>query len=316
VRKAFAHAFNYTNYIQIAVVGEGIAPATAIIPGLFGYDSKVIGYSFNLSATTQLLHEVPGLWDTGFTIPLEYNTGNLARRTACELIKAAIESLNVKFHATITSIPWGTAYLPAEVRHQLACFQLGWLADFPDPHNFAVPFYASYGTFSSAQLYNNPAMDALINAGIMESDTTKRKQIYHDLQVLAVADCPSVPVLQAVGRHFERDWINGWYYNPIYPGLYAYNLWKWYYVPFSGLNATSKPPVNNWVPCDVNYNGVVNIQDVTIVALAFGSSFGPPVHARWNFRADINNDRKVDIMDITSVAINYQKTSTTWVPPT
>lgn len=53
---------------------------------------------------------------------------------------------------------------------------------------------------------------------------------------------------------------------------------------------------------DLNDDWRVDIRDVSIVALAFGSY---PNHPRWNPNADINNDNKIDIKDIAIVAKNF-----------
>ena len=315
VRKAFSYAMDYDTLIATALAGEAIRPPTAIVSGLLGYDPTIEGYNYDLTEAENLLKMVPGLWDTGFTIAILYNEGNLLRQTAAELLKSAIESLNPKFHATVTAVPWGTAYLPAMIRKQLSCFIIGWLLDYPDPHNFAVPYYASYGTFSHWQGYSNPTMDELIDEGIKEADPEKRVEIYHAISELAIEDCPSVMLYQPTGRHFERDWVAGYYYSPIYPGIFAYNLWKWYYVPHALEDTTPDQPIATYVPCDINYDGTVNILDITLVAKSFGSSFGPPMHARWHFRADIDNNRVVNIIDIATVAKYYLKTSATWSPP-
>ena len=45
---------------------------------------------------------------------------------------------------------------------------------------------------------------------------------------------------------------------------------------------------------DLNGDGTVSIADITIWGLAFGSY---PGHPRWNQRADINSDGRVDIVD-------------------
>ena len=53
---------------------------------------------------------------------------------------------------------------------------------------------------------------------------------------------------------------------------------------------------------DLNGDGVVDIRDIAIAALAFGSF---PDHPRWNPIADTNEDNKVDIRDIALIAIHY-----------
>ena len=229
VRKAFAYAFDYATYVATVFLGEAVTPtpATAIIPGLNYYDPTVVGPSYNLAAANASFNAVPGLSTTGFTINLVYNTGNAPRYEACVLLKAAIESLNPRYHCNIVAIDWH-AYLIQAVYHQLPCFIIGWLADFPDPHDFAVPFYHTGGAFAAWQAYSNSTMDSLIDQAINTPDGPARAALYKQIQQGAVDDCPSFIIDQPVGRHFERDWVNGWYYNAVYPGIYFYNLWKSY----------------------------------------------------------------------------------------
>jgi hypothetical protein len=56
---------------------------------------------------------------------------------------------------------------------------------------------------------------------------------------------------------------------------------------------------------DLNKDGRVNIQDITIVAVAFGSR---PGDADWNAIADLDKNGVVNIVDITMVAKDYGKT--------
>ena len=323
IRKAFSYAIDYDKFIAEEKHGEATHPATAIIPGLPYYDPTVKGYTLNVTRAAEEFKQVPGLWNTGFTVQLLYNEGSLPRNAVQNSIKSAIESLNPKFHVTVLGVSW-SEYLAARTNGQLVAYTLGWLADYPDPHDFAFAFYYSKGndylatTFAQRQGYNSTAMDALVDTGMKVPDGPERAQIYRDMQQLAVDDCPCTALDQPFSRHFERDWIVGWYNCPWYScyqaGNYAYNLWKWYYVPHS-LNDTLGQPGSSYFPADVNYDGTVNIVDITVVAQAFGSSFGPPMNPRWNFRTDINNDRRISIADIAVVAKNFGKPSATWIPP-
>ena len=76
-------------------------------------------------------------------------------------------------------------------------------------------------------------------------------------------------------------------YNPAYPGNYFYHLWK-----LSGLHG------------DINNDGVVNIEDIAIVANAFGSY---PEHPRWNETADMDKNGVVNIIDVATVAKEFGK---------
>jgi PKD repeat protein len=57
---------------------------------------------------------------------------------------------------------------------------------------------------------------------------------------------------------------------------------------------------------DLNFDGKVNIVDITIVAKAFNSK---PGDLSWNLIADLNNDGVVNILDVTLVAVQYGKTT-------
>jgi peptide/nickel transport system substrate-binding protein len=312
VRRAFAYAFDYDRYIKEAYLGEAWHPATFIIPGLPYYDPTVKGYYHDLAKAAQEFQQVPGLWDTGFTLTTIY--AGIIPEKALEILKDNIEKLNPKFHIFGTSVDW-KSYLRLRLYYQIPLFIIGWLADYPDPYNFAYAVYYSKGGIASWQGYCNPKMDELIEEAAATPDGPERAEIFHEIQVLAVEDCPNIPLAQPFGRHWERDWVVGWYYNLMYPGVYAYNIWKWYYQPQAESDTTPTYPICNYLPHDVNYDGKVDAKDIGMVAKAFGSSPGPPVHPRWCYRADLNNDRKIDAKDIGKVCKLFGKTSPPWTYP-
>lgn len=57
---------------------------------------------------------------------------------------------------------------------------------------------------------------------------------------------------------------------------------------------------------DPSMDGLVNILDVSIVAISFGST---PEDPNWNIIADLNNDRIINILDISIVAVDFGKTA-------
>ena len=223
------------------------------------------------------------VWDVGFTFDMLYNTGNTARRISALMLEEVIESLgNPKFHVAVYEVDWPT-YLGELVAGKLTMFNLGWLADYPDPHNFFHPFMHSIGAFSGYTGYSNPYVDSLIEAGILETDPDKRIWIYWKLCNVYFEESPSLAILQGVGRHWTRDWVEGWYYNPIYPGNFYYHIWKGY-------------------KGDVNKDYVVDIFDLVTVASAYGTG---PGDDKWKAAADVNGDGTIDIFDLVIVAGQY-----------
>jgi len=228
VRKGFAYCINYTQVIEEAFLGEAYQPATPVIWGLPFHNPDQEKYSINLTKAEQHFQNAWGgqLWTQGFTMTICYNTGNLLRLMVCEMIKTNIESLNPKFHVNIQDLDWSSEFIPQLFNSELPLFVLGWAADFSDPHNLVFGFMHTRGNYPYYQRYSNSTVDALIEAGILETDVNERQNIYYELQSLYHEDCPSVPLAQQRGRRFERDWVQGWYYNPLLFGNYFYTQWK------------------------------------------------------------------------------------------
>lgn len=316
VRKGFAQVVDYVNLISVGFNGEGQHAYTALIAGMPYYDPSVKGYDFNLTAARAEFAQVPGIQQKGFTIRILWNSGNLLRQTLANLITAGLAAINSTFVGVPVELDWGTVFLPAILRGEAPTFCVGWLADFPDMHNFALPFYSGIGgTYPIWANYDNATIDAKVNEGAQCPDGPARQTIYTDLAKMVIAECPSVTTVQPLGRHFERDSIVGWYFNSIYPGGFYYNLWKWYYTPLVAYNPPVQPK-SNQLGVDVNYDGKVNMVDIGTVAYSFGALAGPPIDPTWIFRCDINLDRKVDMKDIGNVAANFNVTRVTdiWVP--
>jgi hypothetical protein len=61
-------------------------------------------------------------------------------------------------------------------------------------------------------------------------------------------------------------------------------------------------PSNDPPSPDINSDGIVDIQDLTIVAVAYGSAEG---ELKYNAKADLNQDGSVEIQDIAMVAKRY-----------
>jgi len=56
---------------------------------------------------------------------------------------------------------------------------------------------------------------------------------------------------------------------------------------------------------DIDKNGVVNILDLTVVALIFGSDSSQP---NFDPDRDVNNDGVINIFDLVTVSINFGNT--------
>lgn len=235
IRNAFNYCFDWDTYIKQVWNGEAIQAYGPIIQGEMGYDTNQAHFTFDLNkcadefkASTLKSADGKSLWDSGFYMQYIYNTGNDQRKTAGDILAADLQKVNPKFHLSVVGEPFALL-LKDQVAGRMPIFMLGWLEDYHDPQDWVVPFLASGGTYSSSQAL--PAdvqnqLDQLITQGIQASDAQTRTQIYKQLQDLSYKNALDLFVVQPQGRHYEQMWVKGYYYNPIYPGIYFYPLSK------------------------------------------------------------------------------------------
>lgn len=231
VRLAFAHCFDWETYLRDVFFGEAVQPVGPIPVGIAYRNPDQKTYHFDLKKAEEYFKKAWGgeVWNKGFKFTMLYNAGNTQRETAARMIEENVESLNPKFKIEVRPVEWAN-YVRDLVQHKLTLFLIGWVADYPDAHNFVYPFMHSRGDFSGFQSYKNPIVDEIIKRGIDTSDPKKRRALYYELQIIYYDDVPSVPLHQMLRRHYERTWMKGYYFNPVYSsndvGAYFYPLSK------------------------------------------------------------------------------------------
>lgn len=220
VRKAFCYAFNWDTFIRDAWLGEAKQMPSPIVEGLLYYNPATPMYSYDLAKAKQLLENSSfgNLTNIGFEFTLIYNTGNIARKTACEILAESMSRISSKCKVKVQPVQWSST-LRMIITRTMPMYQIGWQADYPDPDNFVVPMMSSWGVFSMWQSYNNTHVDDLITEGATSTDPVRRQAIYYELQQIFYDDAPSIALEQPVGRRYFTKYIHGFYYNPIIPGL-------------------------------------------------------------------------------------------------
>ncbi|MFW5995951.1 MAG: ABC transporter substrate-binding protein [Halanaerobiaceae bacterium] len=236
VRKGFAYAMNYDAFIEEALDGGGHQARGPIPEPFVGYDEDSPVYEMDLEKAEEEFREAfdGELWDKGFEITILYNSGNSERKTACDMLKDAIEDINDDFKVNVRGIQWDT-YLDRQVEGKFTLGFIGWSADFADPHNFTVPFMSksgTYGTFKGENYHewaDEHDIEEKLEAAVKESDSEEREEMYRELQEMTYEYATDIYLYQSTAHKVMRDWVQGWEYDPIlYPGEYYYSLSKGY----------------------------------------------------------------------------------------
>ncbi|MFW6268646.1 MAG: ABC transporter substrate-binding protein [Bacillota bacterium] len=232
VRKGFSYAFNYDAFIDEVRRGNAKKARGPIVDPLLGFDEDSEAYEHNLEKAEEHFREAfdGELWENGFEMTIHYNSGNDVRKVASDMLKEYIESLNPDFDIEIRGVQWAT-YLDNLTQGNFTLGFMGWHADYPDAHNFVQPYLASDGTFGQDKGENftewaEENTDSLIDDGIATTDEEEREEIYTELQNLGFEEATDLWVDQPLGNVVMRDWVEGWYSNPVHPDILFYNLDK------------------------------------------------------------------------------------------
>jgi len=221
VRKAFNYCFDFQTFIDEAWLGEATQRRGPIISGILGYnpDQEVFTYDLAKCEEEFKLAWDGALWDTGFYLIAVYNGGNDQRRTAAEIIEANVESINDNFSISVLDVPFATM-LDETVAGRLPLFIIGWIEDYHHPHNWVVPYMSSSGTWAQFQTLPQEQYDrydAKIAECLVLPFGPDAEACYFELQSMAVEDVLDIFMTQALGRMYFQDWVQGFYFNPIYP---------------------------------------------------------------------------------------------------
>jgi peptide/nickel transport system substrate-binding protein len=228
VRKAMNYCFDYDTFISDAQNGEGVRNNGPIIKDMLGYNEDGPYYELDLAKCEEELALAHGgaLPEVGFRFQMTFNTGNVERQTACNILQTNLASINSAYQVECLGLPWPTM-LRSFRAGQLPAVTSGWVEDIHDPHNWAQPF--TVGTYAGRQ--NLPAelkaqFQELVTAGVMESDPAKRAQIYYDLQQLYYDEAIQITLSQSTGTRYEQRWMKDWFFRVGQFGgyYYAYGL--------------------------------------------------------------------------------------------
>ena len=228
VRKAFNYCFDYDTFIADAQNGEGVRNNGPIIRDMLGYNEDGFYYPFDLDKCAEeleLAHDGQ-VAEVGFRFQMAYNTGNVTRQTACQILQSNLASINSAYQVECLGLPWPTM-LRSFRAGQLPAVASGWIEDIHDPHNWAQPF--TVGTYAGRQ--NLPdelkaQFQELVTAGVMAADPAEREQIYFDLQELFQDEAIQITLSQETGVRYEQRWMKDWFFRVGQFGgyFYAYGL--------------------------------------------------------------------------------------------
>jgi len=207
VRQAFNHATDRDKLANVVLKGMA-SPARGILPpDLPGYNERLTGLAYDPALARQLLAQSR----YGGELPpiVLHISGDLAAlpRTIEALLAMWEENLGVA--VTVEATPW-VQFLDDINERRYQMFSLGWMADYPDPHNFLDVLFHSESDENHTN-YANPQVDRLLEQARVEQDEERRLEIYQQAEQIIVNDAVWIPLWH------DREY---WLIKPYVVGVY------------------------------------------------------------------------------------------------
>lgn len=220
VRLGLAMLLNRQEVADLAWQGTKAPLYSMVPPGFLGHSPAYDGTE-DVAAGLELLASAGIDADNPLVMDLWYSPTHYGDTEAdvAAVLKDQLESSGV-VEVTLQFLEWA-AYRDAGRAGELPVNLLGWYPDYLDSDNYLNPFAHSPAAWSGSN-YNNPDMDALLDAQAGEGDEAARVALLEEIQELWVTESPFVPVGQGSLFVAYNDGISNVILDPL--ALFHYFL--------------------------------------------------------------------------------------------
>jgi oligopeptide transport system substrate-binding protein len=216
VRRAFNYAVDKEKLAKL-VLKKTVEPAYGIVPPTMpGYSNKELeGYEYDPKKAQQLIKDSKYEDVTEFPEITWYTVG--AGGTPGQIVEAITAMLreNLGVEVQIQQADWPTFLADlSSPQKPYQMFDLGWVADYPDPQDFLEVLFHSTSTQNHTG-YSNPQVDALLDEARSEKDEDKRLELYKKAEQMIIADAPWIPLNFGVDYWLTKPYVKGLLHPPM-----------------------------------------------------------------------------------------------------
>ena len=214
VRKAFAAAFDRSDFVDNVLGGIGLAADQFLPPKFPGHYDDLKGQKFDATQAKKLLADAgyadgKGLPDLRFTYAS--NARNKVR------VEALTDQLNKNLGISVQADPVEARAFTALTKSQDTTPQmylLGWCQDYPDPQDWYTTVFYSKATVSHTG-WSNPDFDRLTQQGDVEMDNAKRQDDYKKAAQILIDEAPVAFLYYDVASRLVKPYVAGLPDNPL-----------------------------------------------------------------------------------------------------
>jgi oligopeptide transport system substrate-binding protein len=208
IRRAFCLAVNKERIAKV-ILRDMLNNASGILPpGMPGYNEALEGLDYDVEKAKELIAaskygDVLNLPPITLTVD---GYGNSIPAYLGAIIQEWQQNLGVEISVRQLETE-NFIYNLKQEKDEM--FTMGWIADYPDPHNFLdILFYT--GSEVNIGEYNNPALDASLDQAAVEQDETLRLAMYQQAEQMVIADAPCLPLWHSTNYILVKPYVKGY----------------------------------------------------------------------------------------------------------
>jgi len=213
VRRAFCHAVNRERIARL-ILRDMVNEAEGILPvGMPGYNEGLEGLDYDVEKANELI--AASTYGEASNLPPITLTVSGYGNNIPDYLGAIIQEWQQNLGVEVSVRQLEEEYFLYDLQQEKDdMFILGWIADYPDPHNFLDTLFYT-GSENNAFGYSNPSLDALLDQAGVEQDESVRLSMYQQAEQLIVDEAPCLPLWFGINYILVKPYVKGYELSPL-----------------------------------------------------------------------------------------------------
>ncbi len=216
VRQAFNLALDKRRMVKV-VFQDTVPVANGIVPlNMPGYQNPDLSdYEYDPERALELIAE-SSYGDVSELPDITLHTSGTGGEVG-PVVEAMLESYkqNLGLEINVEQVPW--PQFLADLNNpdnSYQMYELGWIADYPDPQNFLEVLFHSDSAQNHGH-YSNPKVDALLDQARGAQDVKERLALYQQAEQLILNDAAWIPLYFGVDNWLVKPYVQNFAIPPI-----------------------------------------------------------------------------------------------------
>jgi len=213
IRRAFCHAVDKERIVGLVFRGMMPSARGILPPGMPGYNEELRGMGYDLARAKEFI-AASKYGDASNLPPITITIsghGNSIPDYLGAILQEWQQNLGVEVWVRQLE-PEKFLYNLKQERDEM--FMLGWVADYPDPHNFLDNLFYT-GNENNISGYGNPELDSLLEQAAVEPDNAARLSMYQQAEELVVNDAPCLPLCFGSNYILMKPYVKDYELSPL-----------------------------------------------------------------------------------------------------